>query len=58
MKYEEIHGAYRTEYAQNCPCCSDINKVLTQAGNDPEYDAYVYIQCKCGQWIEFILPVN
>lgn len=58
MRYEEIPEGQRTEYKQICPCCSWERKLLTQSSNFPEYEAEVYLQCECGEWLEFILPVN
>lgn len=57
MKKEEIHPSLRTEYAESCVCGKAMT-VLTQRENSPEYDTEIYILCDCGEYVEFILPVN
>jgi hypothetical protein len=57
MKLEEIPKSQRTEYAEDCDCGKTI-KVLTQRADGQEYDTKIHIQCDCGEYVEFILPVN
>lgn len=58
MNIEEIPEGLRYEYKKVCDVCDMTMKVMTQRNNSPEYETEVYIQCNCGNWIEFILPVN
>lgn len=44
-------------YTKICECGEKI-EVSTQEDNNPEYYTYVYVKCKCGKSVEFILPVN
>lgn len=48
----------RQIYTQECPLCTLSINVITQRDDFPEYEAQVYVQCQCGNYIEFILPVN
>lgn len=57
MKLEDTPAAYRHEYLVNCEC-GKVHKVLTQDSNFPEYDTVIYVFCGCGDYVEFILPVN
>lgn len=58
MKLEDICEGFRHEYSKECPTCTMTMKVLTKRGNFNEYDTEVYVQCQCGEYLEFILPVN
>ena len=58
MKLEQIRESYAVEYNKCCECCGLNQKILTQGGNYPEYETEVYLQCQCGDYIEFVLPVN
>lgn len=58
MQLEEIPIDKRYEYNKVCPCCEKEHIVLTKESDFPEYETEVYIQCECGEWIEFVLPVN
>lgn len=58
MNFEEIAECYRTPYTQECDCCGKENALLTQDWGHHEYDTTVYMQCECGEYMEFILPVN
>ncbi len=58
MKYEEIPETQRKEYTQICPCCGSYTTILSQGWGSHEYDTNVYLECCCGEWLEFILPVN
>lgn len=57
MKYEEIQKALRYDYTEECKCGKSYT-ILTQRCNFPEYESYVYLKCECGEFVEFILPVN
>jgi len=58
MDIEEIRKSYRFEYEKECAVCGLKQKILTQANNFPEYDTEIYLECQCGKYIEFVLPVN
>jgi len=57
MKYEEIPKGLRSEYKKECKC-GKTHLILTQKDDFPEYDTEAYVLCNCGEFIEFILPVN
>lgn len=58
MKWDEIPNRLRYPYHQICPCCGIEHKIFTQRDNFPEYETEIYLLCQCGEFIEFILPVN
>lgn len=58
MKAKEVYDGYRQEYKETCPLCKREQLILTQRNNFPEYHTEIYLQCQCGEFIEFILPVN
>jgi hypothetical protein len=58
MKIDDITQAYRSEYHKTCECCGLDQLILTQKDNFPEYETEIYLQCQCGEFIEFTLPVN
>ncbi len=58
MKLEEIVIYRRQKYKKKCSSCGINHLILTQRDDDPEYHTDIYLQCKCGEFIEFILPVN
>ncbi len=58
MKLEDIKGWRTTPYFKKCSCCGLQQTILTQDSNSNEYYTEIYLQCQCGEYIEFILPVN
>jgi len=58
MNLEDIRKWRRNEYIQACDLCGLNQKILTQEDSFPEYHTEIYLQCQCGNYIEFILPVN
>ncbi len=58
MNFEDIPEFDRTIYKKNCECCDMPIIIATQRDSYPEYYTGVYIQCNCGEWLEFELPVN
>ena len=58
MKFEQIPRAMRENYTEICPCCGYYNTILTCDAKEAIHEAEVYMQCHCGEWLEFILPVN
>ena len=57
MNLEDIPSLYRNEYSEECPLCTTTCTVLTQPAPG-EYDTKIYVQCQCGEYLEFELPVN
>jgi len=57
MKYGEISTGNRCEYEKIC-ICGNKHRILTQRDNFPEYETEIYLLCECGEYVEFILPVN
>jgi len=58
MKLDEISESSRCSYIQHCTCCGIEQEILTQMDSYPEYETEIYLKCQCGEYIEFILPVN
>lgn len=58
MYINDIPEGCRVEYKQVCPCCHMEQKILSQRNNFPEYETEIYLECQCGEFIEFVLPVN
>jgi len=58
MDREEIDEIYRYKYTKKCPCCGLEQEILTQKDKYPEYYTEVYLKCQCGEFIEFVLPVD
>lgn len=58
MDFDDIDEINRYEYVQECPCCTMDCKILTQEDSKPEYYTYVYVKCRCGEYLQFELPVN
>jgi hypothetical protein len=55
MKINEIPLSLRYEYSKICDVCEMKQTILTQSSNFPEYKAEIYLQCSCGNYIEFNL---
>lgn len=58
MYIEDIPIYRRVEYTKKCDLCEMDNTILSQRHDFPEYETEIYLQCQCGNYIEFILPVN
>lgn len=58
MDREDISQGSQYSYEETCSLCEMKHLILTQDNNFPEYDTNVYLQCVCGNFVEFILPVN
>ena len=58
MKIDDIPEGLRFSYTCTCSFCGLIQEILTQRHNFPEYETEIYLSCQCGEYIEFILPVN
>ena len=57
MDLEQTDESHRYEYIKWCSCGNQI-KLLTQEDRFPEYHTDVYVECQCGQYLLFQLPVN
>lgn len=58
MKLEEIPATFRECYVQTCDCGKTV-VVRTMARVSWEYDTALYVECcACGDYVEFILPVD
>lgn len=58
MNIEDIPLDLRNEYKKTCPLCTMTMIILSKADNWPEYYAEIYVQCQCGEYLNFELPVN
>ncbi len=58
MKISDISEGDKNSYTEICSCCGLHQTILTQKDNYPEYYTCIYLQCQCGEYIEFKLPVN
>jgi len=58
MKLEEIYKNHRNSFIQKCSYCGLDQEILTQDDDFAEYHTEIYLRCQCGEFIEFILPVN
>lgn len=58
MKIEEIAIQDRYTYTEICPCCSLEQEILTREDFSTQDYMDVYLQCQCGEYIKFELPVN
>lgn len=57
MRLDEIPSGLRYEYGKICDC-GRAYSVLTQKNDFAEYETEIYLLCSCGEYVEFILPVN
>jgi hypothetical protein len=59
MRLDEIKE-YNKEgkFVEKCSSCGKECEARTQRDEDPEYYTTVYFLCICGEYVEFILPVN
>lgn len=58
MNKHDIPPGKRTEYFKTCELCKMELCVFAQADNGCEYETEIYLECQCGDFIEFVLPVN
>ncbi len=57
MNIEDIPKSKRHTYENTCEC-GKTYFILAQQDNDPEYYAEIYVECDCGQYVDFDIPVN
>lgn len=58
MHKENIPKGLQCEYEKTCSTCLLTSLILSQHDDFPEYHTEIYLQCTCGEFLEFILPVN
>ncbi len=58
MRYDEISNGSRYSYTKECERCLLVHEILTQEADFQEYDTNVFLKCQCGEFLEFVLPVN
>lgn len=58
LRKDVTHEKFRVEYSKECDICTMKMIVLGQKDNSPEYYSEIAIQCHCGNWLEFEIPVN
>jgi len=58
MKLDEIKEWNRHQYLEQCKFCGFKYELLTQEDINPEYHTDIYLKCQCGEYVEFVLPVN
>lgn len=58
MRHEEIKKYNQHVYQENCDVCSQIINISTKKNDDAEFYTNVYVQCDCGNWIEFEVSIN
>ncbi len=58
MNIEEIQKYFRCFYIKDCDYCGLTQEILTQSDEKPEYWTEIYLNCQCGNYIKFELPVN
>lgn len=59
MYIDEVPQSSRTEYKQECPLCFCEMVILSeQPDSHFAHEIDIYVQCQCGEFLKFILPVN
>lgn len=58
MKIDEIEDYQRFSYTSECDRCGTEHEILTQSNCCNEYYTDIYVQCLCGDYVQFRLPVN
>ena len=53
----DFGSKFAQTYKETCSCGNEV-EVSTQTDNNPEYNTEVYVRCKCGKSVAFLLPVN
>ncbi len=54
----DFEGSSAQTYEEVCEKCGNTVEVSTQEDRRPEYYTEVFVRCKCGESIQFVLPVN
>ena len=58
LYFYDFGGNAAQTYKETCSKCGNIQEVSTQEDNEPEYHTDVFVKCRCGNSIKFILSVN
>lgn len=53
----DFGSEYAQTYKGKCECGNEI-EVSTQRDDCPEYKTDVFVKCRCGKSVGFLLPVN
>jgi hypothetical protein len=53
----DFDGEFAQTYTEKCDC-GEVIEVSTRKDECPEYYTEVYVKCKCGKSVSFMLPVN
>ncbi len=56
--FDDIPKWYRIPYKETCSGCDKIYTIYTQDDDEPEYYTNIYLECSCGHYVDFSLPVN
>lgn len=58
MNLEDIPEGMRDEYHADCDVCGMKTTFLSSYNDTPEYEHDLWIQCSCGNYIHFVIPIN
>lgn len=58
MELKKIPESETFDYSEKCTKCKKKHLLMTQSDEDPEYYTDIFIQCDCGDYVKFRLPVN
>lgn len=58
MNIEDIPIYARVPIEKICEICQCTQKILCSDSQVAEYEKEIWLQCTCGNFIEFIIPVN
>jgi len=53
----DFNEEFAQTYKERCEC-GEVIEVSTQQEQNPEYHTNVFVKCKCGKSVCFLLPVN
>jgi hypothetical protein len=57
-KEQKFKSLYNFSYIEKCDNCGEKIQIKTQPDHFNQYTTTVYIQCSCGHYVEFTLPIN
>lgn len=58
MMENEVNDFYKCKYIETCNVCGLDQEILSQDGLFHMNSTRVYVMHTCGNYIEFLLPVN
>lgn len=56
MRFEETFPGRRHEYKKFCECCGQKHIIMSDDGDYADNEVIIYVECCCGNWIQFELP--